>query len=284
MNKILIVGKNGTLGSEFQRLLSADKSKTCRYVDRAELDITDASAVEKLVLEFNPELIINCAAYNAVDKAEEEPEVANAINGFAVGYLAAAAEQVNATLVHYSSNYVFKGDNQNGYAEEDSVDPQSAYGQSKLLGEQQVLEKCSRAYVIRTAWLYGQKGQGQSSKVSYVDRILQLSQEKDQLEGVVDQYGQPTWTKDLAQFTLDLVEQAQPGIYHGTNSGQASWYTWAQEILKIKGINIPLKENSFANFPSSGHSAKRPQFGILQCTKVKPMRPWQEALQDYLTN
>jgi dTDP-4-dehydrorhamnose reductase len=285
MPKYLIVGKNGTLGSEFLRLLGNETSgiKTIG-IDRSELDITNQQAVQNYIADLQPEVVINCAAYNAVDKAEQESETANLINGTAVGYLAQATENVNATFIHYSTNYVFKGDDINGYKEDDQTDPQSAYGHSKLLGEQEALSKCSKTYVIRTAWLYGQPGPSESSKISYVDRILQLAKEKDSLEGVADQFGQPTWTHDLAKFTLQLIEEKLPyGIYHGTNAGQASWYTWAQEILKIKNFNIPLKENSMANFPQSSHSAHRPQYGILLHAKGPNLRPWQEALAEYLT-
>jgi dTDP-4-dehydrorhamnose reductase len=123
----------------------------------------------------------------------------------------------------------------------------------------------------------------QTGKLNYVERILQLSTEKDELEGVADQYGQPTWSRDLALATQKLIDGQSPfGTYHLTNSGKASWHTWAEEILKLKGINIPLRKNTMANFDKSGHIASRPQFGLLINTKTEPLRSWQEALKDYL--
>ncbi len=279
MIKYLIVGKNGTLGSEYMRLLGSEAIG----LDKSDFDITNQELVYQKIAELQPEVIINCAAYNEVDKAEVETDKANLLNGTAVGYLAAAAEKANAIFVHYSTNYVFKGDRQEGYKEDDQTDPQSAYGRSKLLGEKLALENCSKTYLIRTAWLYGQQGQG-NSKINYVERIIQLSQEKDSLQGVNDQFGQPTWTNDLARFTLSLVESHQPyGIYHGTNSGEATWFSWAQEILKIKNIDIPISPALMADFPKSGHTANRPQYGLLLSTKFTPMRLWSEALKDYLT-
>ena len=280
MIKYLVIGSTGTLGNEFRKLLNDQAI----YLDRVQLDISSEKSVLEKVTDLKPEVIINCAAYNAVDKAEQEPEVANLINGEAVGYIAKAAEAVGATLIHYSTNYVFKGDNEAGYIEDSPTDPQSAYGRSKLLGEHAALENCTKTYVIRTAWLYGEQGDSETSKVNYITRILQLAKEKDFLEGVDDQYGQPTWTKDLAEFSLKLVKDQQPfGIYHGTNSGEATWYSWAKEILKIRGLNTELRKNVMANFQSSGHSAPRPQYGILLNTKATPMRPWQETLKEYLS-
>jgi dTDP-4-dehydrorhamnose reductase len=281
MTNFLVIGKNGTLGSEFEKLL--DKQAIC--LDSSELDITDELAVHEKINSLMPEVVINCAAYNAVDKAELEPEKAELINGTAVGILADACEKVGATLVHFSTNYVFDGTKEEGYVEADTTNPQSQYGQSKLLGEVEAIKNCSRTYVIRTAWLYGDQGNSKTSKVNYITRILQLAEEKEFLEGVSDQFGQPTWTKDLAKFTLELVDKTKPfGIYHGTNSGSATWYSWATEILKLKGLEKEVRENKMADFHVSGHTAPRPQYGILLNTKTTPMRFWQEALADYLNS
>lgn len=281
MANYLVIGKNGTLGMEFEKLL--EKQAIC--LDSSELDITNVSAVHEKINSLMPEVVINCAAYNAVDKAEVEPEKAELINGTAVGILADACEKVGATLVHFSTNYVFDGTKEGGYVEADTTNPQSHYGQSKLLGEVAALKNCSRTYVIRTAWLYGDQGNSKTSKVNYITRILQLAEEKEFLEGVSDQFGQPTWTKDLAKFTLDLIQNTKPfGIYHGTNSGSATWYSWAKEILKLKGLEKEVRENKMANFHVSGHTAPRPQYGILLNTKTTLMRPWQEALAGYLNS
>ncbi len=281
MANYLVIGKNGTLGKEFEKLL--EKQAIC--LDSSELDITDVSAVHEKINSLMPEVVINCAAYNAVDKAEVEPEKAELINGTAVGILADACEKVGATLVHFSTNYVFDGTKEEGYVEADTTNPQSHYGQSKLLGEVAALKNCSRTYVIRTAWLYGDQGNSKTSKVNYITRILQLAEEKEFLEGVSDQFGQPTWTKDLAKFTLDLIQNTKPfGIYHGTNSGSATWYSWAKEILKLKGLEKEVRENKMTNFHVSGHTAPRPQYGILLNTKTTLMRPWQEALAGYLNS
>jgi dTDP-4-dehydrorhamnose reductase len=280
MTKYLIIGHHGTLGSQFQRMLGDQ----AMYADRNELDITDQLAVNKFITEHQPEIIINCAAYNAVDKAEEEPEIANLINGTAVGYLSAAASAAGAIFVHYSTNYVFRGDKREGYTEDETPNPQSAYARSKALGEQEALRHNPKSYVIRSALLYGQQGPSASSKRSFVETALWLAKEKpNEIKMVSDQYAQPTWVKDLAEFTLQLLNEGAPyGIYHGTNSGSASWYTWAQEIYKIAGLDIKIQEASMADFTLPEHSAQRPQFGVLLSTKRQAMRPWQEALKEYL--
>ncbi len=276
MTKYLIIGKDGTLGSEFQRMLG----NQAVYLGIEDLDITNESKVLEKISEIKPETIINCAAYNAVDKAEDEPEVANLINGTAVGYLAKAAEVVGAKFVHYSTNYVFSGDDPNGYKETDQPNPQSNYGRSKLLGEVEAQKHCSKTFIARTTWLYGKQGQSKSSKKNFVDIMLELAEQKSEIECVSDQYGQPTWTFDLANHTLQLVSSQNPyGIYHFVNDGQTSWYGWAEEIFKIKNINIALKANSFKDWV---RPADRPQYGILMNTKLPKLRPWQEALREYL--
>jgi dTDP-4-dehydrorhamnose reductase len=221
-------------------------------------------------------------AYNAVDKAEEEPDIANNINGYAVGNLAKVCKAVGAKLVHFSSNYVFDGTNQNGYNESEIPSPQSAYGRSKLLGEVQIQQHSDNYYIIRSTWLYGTPGLSESSKKNYVETILELVPQKEYIECVDDQYGQPTYTHDLATATKTLIEQDLPaGIYHLTNSGSATWFTWAEEIFRLKQIAIQLHHNSMANFNRAAH---RPQYGILNNSKFPVLRPWQKALADYLTS
>jgi dTDP-4-dehydrorhamnose reductase len=279
MANVLIIGKNGTLGNEFVRLYGTEAIG----LDRNDLDITDEAAVKSKIIELKPSVIINCAAYNAVDKAEQDLGTANKINGYAVGYIAKAAREISAIVVHYSTDYVFDGENMQGYNESDAPNPLSEYGRSKLLGETELAKHTDRYYLIRTTALYGQQGLGESSKINYVDRILQLSKEKEVLEAVIDQFRQPTWTLDLARATKKLIgSQAEFGLYHLANSGQASWYAWAKEILKIRHLPNQLKENIASNFASSGHTAPRPKYGILNNTKTDPLRPWQEALTEYL--
>jgi dTDP-4-dehydrorhamnose reductase len=246
--------------------------------DRDELDITDEQAVMEKIKTLGPELVINCAAYNAVDKAEEERAVADLINGDAVGFIAKATNEIGATLVHFSTNYVFAGDNQEGYNEDEPPSPKSAYAKSKLLGEMELAENCQKYYLIRTQWLYGRDSI--MGKASFIDLMLKLASEGKEIKGITDEFGQPTFVVDLAHAVRALIEEQKPfGIYHLVNSGSCSWYDWAHEIFKIKNIQVNLIEGKRADF---NRPAKRPQYGALNNTKFIQLRPWHEALKEYL--
>ncbi len=273
--KILILGAKGSLGQTFVDLY---KDHEVFAWDRDELDITNEQAVMEKIKTLHPDLIINCAAYNAVDKAEEEREVADSINGYAVGFIAKAANETGATVVHFSTNYVFAGDNQEGYNEDDQTSPKSVYAKSKLLGEMELAENCQNYYLIRTQWLYGRDSI--TGKASFVDLMLKLANEGKEIRGITDEFGQPTYVVDLAHAVRALIEQNQPfGIYHLTNSGSCSWYDWAHEIFKIKNIRANLLEGKRADF---NRPALRPQYGALNNMKFIQLRPWHEALKEYL--
>lgn len=273
--KILILGAKGSLGQTFVDLY---KDHEVFAWDREELDITDEEMVSNKIKQLIPDLIINCAAYNAVDKAEEERMLAEQINGSAVGYIAKATQSVGATLVHFSSAYVFAGDKNEGYNEDDLPRPQSAYGQSKLLGEIEASGNCDNYYIIRTTWLYGRDSA--NGKPSFVQIMLELANENKTIKVINDEFGQPTYVVDLAQTTKTLIEEKKPfGIYHLVNEGAVSWYDWAAEIFKLKKISADLTQASKEDFD---RKAVRPQYGVLQNTKFIKLRPWTEALKEYL--
>jgi len=273
--KILILGAKGSLGQVFADLY---KDQEVLAWDREELDITDEEMVAKKISEFKPNIIINCAAYNAVDKAEDDRLTADQINGYAVGFVAKAASQVGATMVHFSTNYVFAGDNQEGYNEDDEPRPQSAYAKSKLLGEIELAENTDKYYLIRTSWLYGKESI--TGKSSFVEVMLGLAKAGKEIKGIKDEFASPTYVVDLAQATRALIEQNKPfGTYHLTNSGTASWYDWAKEIFAIKKLEAKVTAISRADYP---RKANRPQYGTLINTKFIELRPWTEALKEYL--
>lgn len=274
--KALILGSKGNLGNEFLQLY---KDKATGW-DREELDVTDEAKVLEKITELKPGVVINCTAYNAVDKAEEDRSVADNINGYAVGFIAKACSSLNIPLVHFSSNYVFDGKKQEGYNEDDSANPISAYGMSKMLGEMELQKNTDKFYLVRSAWLYGKQGTSPASKKSFVDKMLDIAEKNSVIECAQDQFAQPTYTKDLAAAVGALISENKPyGIYHLTNSGSASWHAWAQEIFKIKNITVDLVPTSFKDF---ARLAKRPQYGILNNTKFIELRPWIEALGEYL--
>jgi dTDP-4-dehydrorhamnose reductase len=269
--KVLITGGNGMLGHAM-RDVWADHEVISLDVD--ELDITNPKAVTNAIVLYRPQAIINCAAYTAVDEAESHEAVADKINGTAVGYLARAAKTEKIPIVHFSTDYVFDGTKTTGYSEDDQPAPMSAYGRTKLHGEQQLRLNAERYYLVRTAWLYGPHGK------NFISTMLELGKTKTELKVVNDQHGRPTYTHDLAAYVKSLVLDRAPfGIYHGVNEGEATWFELTQEIFRLAGIATPVLPVTTEEFP---RPAKRPHWSILLNTKRPNMRAWRQALRDYL--
>ncbi|HIF9150950.1 TPA: dTDP-4-dehydrorhamnose reductase [Photobacterium damselae] len=273
--KVLITGSNGQVGSCLVKLLQTYPNTEILAVDRNELDITSQVDVIKAVNEFKPHIIINAAAYTAVDKAETEVELSYAINRDGPLYLAQAAENVSAALLHISTDYVFSGNNDGIYIETDTVDPQSVYGKSKLDGEQVVLDNCSRAIILRTSWVFGENGN------NFVKTMIRLAQQRDELGIVADQFGGPTYAGDIAAALItianDIVMQgndfdhSQYGIYHFSGLPHTSWCGFAQTIfekaVEQKVLNkAPLvKGIKTEDYPTP---AKRPANSKLDTQKI----------------
>ncbi len=247
--------------------------------DRDELDITNEREVRKKIIDLRPEIIINAAAWTDVDGAEdsEKQEVCFAVNEDAVRYLANVAKELDVSLVHYSTDYVFSGDKKTGYGEDDPPGPAvNMYGQSKLAGERALKEIGPKFYLIRTAWLYGPNGK------NFVDAMLKLGEEKRQVQVVVDQRGSPTFTKDVAMVTQALIEKKYPlGIYHAVNFGETTWFDYAKKIFELASMNVEVRPVSSEQFK---RPAKRPKYGLLKNTRGPKLRHWQDALADYLRN
>lgn len=269
---ILIIGAKGGLGQAFMEVYADEKPIG---LDKEDLDITNEADVLRVVSNANPGLIINCAAYNSVDSAEEDRAFAENVNGYAPGFLAHAAATVGAIFVHYSSGQVFQGLEEVGYNEEDTPDPINAYGFSKLLGEKEVAKNTKKFYIIRTAWLFGP-----TKKKSFIDLMLEKARSGEIIKVVNDEFGTPTYAKDLAQSSRALIEMNKPsGIYHLINEGVVSRFEWAKEIFKIKKIKTQVNE---INGSELTRVAKRPKYEVLQNTKYIQLRPWQEALKEFL--
>jgi len=275
--KILIIGAKGMLGQELVQVFNDHEVLAW---DREECDIANQEEIGQKVREAKPDVIINAAAYNNVDKAEEEKDVADKLNGYAVGYLAAAAKELDIPMVHYSTEYVFRGDNKDGYKESDRPDPISAYGASKYLGELELAKNTDKYYLIRLSRLFGKMGAGENVKRSFVDTMVELAKTKDELDIVDEEVSSPTYALDLARLTRHILEgDYEYGIYHGANRGACTWYGLAQDIFKIIEKDIKLNPVPASKFP---RPAKRPQFAILLNTKLPEARTWQEALWEYL--
>jgi dTDP-4-dehydrorhamnose reductase len=276
MAKFLLIGSHGTLGSEFKNLISGND---LILGNRPDLDITNFEQCKEFISEHSPKFVINCAAYTNVDGAESDYNSAELINSLAVKNLAEACESINATLVHFSTGMVFPGTSEQGYSEDSEVNPVNKYGESKLQGENNIKDHCSSYYIIRTEWLYG-KPQTENAKKSFVELMITLGK-SGKVKGVVDEIGKPTWAKDLAEAVLELIssEEHDTGIYHLANEGQASRLDWAKEIYRLKNMEVETEEVSGSDFT---RAAKRPEFEIINNTKLPIMRAWQDALKEYL--
>lgn len=270
--KILILGSNGMLGHELAEVFK-DKNELFLW-DREQIDITKRDEVMKKIGELKPDAVINAAAYTAVDKAETEKDSAYKVNGCAVGFISAICKQINALLVHFSTDYVFDGESHNGYKENHPYKPINMYGKSKALGEKMILDIEPQYYLIRTSWLFGKSGK------NFVETMLKLEADGKNIKVVNDQFGSPTYTKDLAKEARKLVESKKLfGIYHITNSGFCSWYEFAVKIFELSKLKPDVRPVKSEEFPTP---AKRPTYSMLVNTKLPPMRPWEEALKDYL--
>ena len=271
--KILILGYKGMLGDELVKVFKKNNELT--LWGRDEIDIADQKSVESKIGDLKPEVVINAAAYTAVDLAEKEgKEIAYQVNGEAVGFLAEACKKNNSVLIHYSTDYVFNGRNKNGYQEDEKRDPLNEYGQSKARGEELLQKINPKFYLIRLSWLFGINGK------NFVETMLRLAKENKELRVVDDQYGKPTYAKDLAQRTRELLESKRPfGIYHLTNEGVCTWYEFAVKIFELAGIEAKVVPVVSSEFPTP---AKRPAYSALVNTKLPLSRSWQDALEEYL--
>ena len=273
---ILVTGANGQLGNEMQVLSRENLQHTYFFTDVQELDICDEQAVRAFVADNRVDVIVNCAAYTAVDKAEDNAELCDKLNHLAPGYLASAAEACGAALIQVSTDYVFDGTGHIPYTEEMTPCPNSVYGSTKLDGERAVMEKCSRAMIIRTAWLYSVYGN------NFVKTMLRLGRERETLGVVFDQIGTPTYAKDLACVIFEAINHGiVPGIYHFSDEGVCSWYDFTLAIHRIAGISTckvsPLHTDEF---PAK---APRPNYSVLDKTKIKKtlgieIPHWEESL------
>ncbi len=263
----LVLGASGQLGLELVRLLGADTA-----VAHDRLSITDAEAVEALIKERKPEVVFNCAAYNAVDRAESEPEVAYAVNAEGPFHIAGACGRHGARLVHFSTNFVFDGSSDEPYVETDEPAPLSVYGSSKLEGERKAQETGARVLIVRTAALFG-------GPRSFPGRVLERARAGQALRVVSDQSVNPTFTRDLAAAALELVRADATGLVHGVADGCTGWDGFAQAVLAESGLDVAVESVPTGAYPTA---ARRPKNGCLASTRIAPLRHWREALHEAL--
>ena len=278
MKNILITGANGQLGNEMRVLSAENPEYTYFFTDVAELDICNEQAVMDFVKANGIQTIVNCAAYTAVDNAEDNVELCTRLNADAVGYLAKSAEANGAEFIQISTDYVFDGTAHVPYRETDPTCPNSVYGSTKLEGERNALTYCSRAMVIRTAWLYSTFGN------NFVKTMIRLGKERESLGVIFDQVGTPTYARDLARAIFEAIRQGVvPGVYHFSNEGVCSWYDFTKAIHRLAGItSCVVKPLHTSEYPTK---AKRPHYSVLDKTKIKKIYNieipyWMESLAE----
>ncbi len=279
--RVFIAGCKGLLGTPTTARFKNRPDTVLLALGLPEIDITHADQVRKHIETFQPNLVINCAAYTKVDDCETNEELATKINGEGAGTLAREAARLGAGFVHVSTDYVFDGNGNTPYTEDQPTAPPeklSAYGRSKLIGEQQVIANHPKPLIVRTAWLYGPSGPG------FPQTILRLAKEHPSLKIVNDQTGTPTYAPDLAEALYKLTEANATGLVHFTNAGSCTWYEFAREILRLAELRVPVEPVSTAEFP---RPAKRPAYSVLSPRRYaaltgSPPRPWQQAIAEFL--
>jgi len=278
---ILVIGASGQLGQEL-RVVAEGSAQHYTFASRSELDVTDQLAIRHFVQDHHIDTIINCSAYTAVDRAEDEPEEADCINHQAVAALAALAKAQGLYLIHISTDYVFAGDSHRPITEEETPRPQSVYGRTKLLGEDAIRRAGCRALILRTSWLYSTYG------ANFLKTMCRLMQERQELSIVFDQIGTPTYARDLARFIVSYLEQdkgtRQEGTYHFSDEGVASWYDFAEAIRHRMGYSCQLHPIRSEQYPTK---ATRPSYSVLDKAKLKrdfgiTLPHWQTSLEDCL--
>lgn len=282
--KILITGGNGQLGLEFEARLrgefrQSNKDYQIISTNSSTLDITNMSQVKDVLTRNRVDMVINCAAYTAVDQCETDIEKAYKVNAIGPKNLAMICEKIGAKLVQISTDYVFDGEQKEPRREDDMTQPKTIYGKSKLLGEEYVKTFCKKHFIIRTAWLYGEGD-------NFVQTMLKLAQTKKEINVVGDQYGSPTSTRDLAKAIIDLMTTEHYGTFHGVCGGECSWYDFAVKIFELKDISILVNKVTSQDFI---RPAKRPTYSVLDNFMLRlhglnSFRHWEEALEDYLKN
>lgn len=274
--KVFVTGVKGQLGHDVVNELEK-RGHTAIGVDIEEMDITDKDAVKRVITQVSPEAVVHCAAYTAVDAAEEQVELCHRVNGLGTENMAEVCKELNCKLMYISTDYVFNGQGTRPWEPDDERAPLNVYGQTKYEGELAV-EALEKYFIVRIAWVFGVNGK------NFIKTMLNLGKTRDHLTVVDDQVGSPTYTYDLARLLVDMIETEKYGRYHATNEGVCSWYEFACEIFKKAGIEITVSPVSSNEYPAK---AKRPQNSRMDKSKLKemgfkPLPTWQDALERYL--
>lgn len=275
--RVLVTGAGGQLGYDVVKRLD-ENSIEYLATDKNELDITDEAQTKKYITKYNPDVVIHCVAYTAVDKAEDERELCYKINVVGTGYVAAACKDINSKMVYISTDYVFDGEGDQPFEVTDQPNPINYYGKTKYEGELEVQKLLDKYFIVRISWVFGINGN------NFVKTMLRLGKERDEISVVADQIGSPTYTYDLARLIIDMIQTDKYGIYHATNEGYCSWYEFACEIFKQAGVNVKVNAIRTEDYPTR---AKRPKnsrlskrFTVMNGFKKLPL--YKESLSHFI--
>ena len=275
--KVLVTGANGQLGYDVVKELQKQNIE-CYGASRQDFDIVDFEATENFIKNYMPDAVIHCAAYTAVDKAEDEQGLCYLVNASATENIAEICRKINAKMLYISTDYVFDGTKDNFYEVDDKPNPINVYGKTKLLGEQAVQRILNKYFIVRISWVFGEHGN------NFVKTMLRLGKERKEINVVADQYGSPTYTADLAPLLVEMIQTEKYGVYHATNEGVCTWAEFAEEIFKIAGMDVKVNHITTAEYPTR---AKRPINSRLSKKKLrqksfKTFENWKETLKSFL--
>lgn len=275
--KILVTGANGQLGWGVIKELQKQNVE-CYGVTRKDFDIIDFVATEKFIADYMPDIVIHCAAYTAVDKAEDEQGLCYLVNASATENIAEICKKINAKMLYISTDYVFDGTKDGFYEVDDKPNPINVYGKTKLLGEQAVQRILDKYFIVRISWVFGEHGN------NFVKTMLRLGKDHKEINVVADQYGSPTYTADLALLLIEMIQTEKYGIYHATNEGVCTWAEFAEEIFKITDMDVNVRCISTSEYPTM---AKRPlnskmSKNSLQLNGFNPLKNWQNSLRKFI--
>ncbi len=277
MFKVLVTGANGQLGYDVVKELQKQNIE-CYGATRKDFDLIDFEATEKFIVNYMPDIVIHCAAYTTVDKAEDEQEMCYLVNASATENIAKICKKINAKMLYVSTDYVFDGTKDGFYEVDDEPNPINVYGKTKLLGEEAVQKILDKYFVVRISWVFGEHGN------NFVKTMLRLGKEHKEISVVADQYGSPTYTADLAPLLVKMIQTEKYGIYHATNEGVCTWAEFAEEIFKIAGMDVKVNYITTAEYPTR---AKRPMNSRLSKEKLlqnsfKALENWQVILGKFI--
>lgn len=275
--RVLVTGSNGQLGYDVVEELKLYNIEYCAAT-RSDFDLCNFSATEKFIVAYYPDIVIHCAAYTAVDKAEDEEELCRVVNAGGTENIATICKKINAKMLYISTDYVFDGTKDGYYEVNDMPNPINVYGQTKLEGEHVVQKILDKYFIVRISWVFGAHGN------NFVKTMLRLGKERKEINVVSDQIGSPTYTKDLAKLLVNMIQTDKYGIYHATNEGECSWAEFAEEIFKVAGINAKVNYITTNEYPTK---AKRPRNSKmskyrLHCNGFQALDGWRNAIKRYI--